>query len=96
MRHLDKITHAKLVEAKLALLNATERKLYRLIAIAGLHGKTCEELVRATSGLHQTVSARLNELRRGGLLLWSGDFRPTTHHCNAHVHITVEANETRQ
>ncbi len=89
MRHLDKIQHAKLIDAKIELLNPTERKLYRLVAVSGTRGRTCEELVTSTGWVHQSVGARLSEMRRVGLVARSGLFRPTARKRQAHVLLAI-------
>jgi hypothetical protein len=78
------------LDAKLDLLGPGQRKLYRLVAVAGPRGKTCEELTRAASMTHQTVGPRLLELRKSGLLLHSGATRPTATGKAAQVHVSFE------
>jgi predicted transcriptional regulator len=81
--------------AKVDLMGPSERKLYRLIHVAGERGHTCQELERATGWSHETVSARLYDMRHGGLIVRSDDRRPTRSGRLAYILITAEVDEIR-
>lgn len=51
------------------------------------HGLTCDEIEKMMDGKHQTISARVNELRDKGWIKDSGQRRPTRSGRNAIVWI---------
>jgi hypothetical protein len=81
------------LDAKIDLMGPAERKLYRLIGVAGERGHTCQELERATGWSHETVSARLYDMRHGGLLVRLDDKRPTRSGRLAFILVTAEVDE---
>jgi transposase len=55
------------------------------IRASGHRGMTCDEIEQILDMRHQTISARVNELRNGGWIVDSGIRRPTRSNRNAVV-----------
>jgi predicted transcriptional regulator len=75
--------HERIRESKEVIREA----IFRLIAQAS-EGMTCDEVEVATGRSHQTVSARITELKQQGRLT-SGGRRPTRTGSSAAVHVAV-------
>jgi len=52
-----------------------ESRVLRFIMESGDAGMTCDEVEKATGGVHQTVSARIHSLRGKNLIVASGRTR---------------------
>lgn len=78
--------HASIIESK------AERKarIYAFINSRGARGATTDEVQIATGMLHQTVSARMSELKASDLIVPNGESRPTRTGRAAGVFITIE------
>lgn len=63
------------------------------VRMAGYYGITCEELELKTLMSHQTCSARISELLKGGFLKDSGSRRRTTSGRTARVYVWGGGNE---
>lgn len=65
----------------------------RVLAVferCGAHGATCDEVERDMDGRHQTISARVYELRNGGWIVDSGRTRKTRSGRQAIVYVLTE------
>lgn len=78
--------HGSIIETK------AERKarIYRFIDSCRERGATTDEVQQATGMLHQTVSARMSELKASDLIVPNGESRPTRTGRAAGVFITIE------
>lgn len=70
--------------------------VYELIATDPTGGMTCDECELASGGRHQTVSARIYDLRRSGLIKDSSVRRNTRSGRSAIVWCAIEASEYTQ
>lgn len=66
---------------------ALKRKIYE--SIKNSDGLTCDEIENLIAGKHQTVSARISELQRDGVIL-ATDKRATRSGCQAAVYKTID------
>ena len=66
---------------------AMKRKIYDLINKS--NGRTCDEIENMIAGKHQTVSARISELQRDGVII-AADKRATRSGCAAAVYVTID------
>lgn len=70
--------------------SALRWKVYRLIAKEGLEGLTCDEVEILTGLKHQTASARVYELHKGGYIVDSDKRRKTRSNRDAIVWVSFE------
>jgi predicted transcriptional regulator len=64
--------------ANLRTMKARDRaRIIAHVILCGAGGATCSEIELATGLSHQTASARCSELKRDGVLVASGERRPT-------------------
>jgi predicted transcriptional regulator len=74
-------------ETVVELMRTTDRRARVFKAIAAMpEGLICDEVEKITGLPHQTVSARMKELRDYGAIAPNGDRRPTRHGKDAAVH----------
>lgn len=66
-------------------LVGTARRIYRYIARRTRKGATSDEVEQALGIVHQSASARINEMRNAGLIEESGRYRKTRSGRNANV-----------
>jgi len=66
-------------------LAGDEERIYNLIAAAGTHGVTCDEVEERTGLSHQTASARVRGLKLKNRIEPSGKKRETRRGCKADV-----------
>ena len=66
------------------------REVYNNISLSIMDGRTCDEVEDAMSERHQTISARINELRDGGLIVDSGFRRKTRSKRKAVVYVATK------
>jgi hypothetical protein len=66
------------------------REVYNYIADTMLEGLTCDEVEDLMSERHQTISARVNELRDGGLIVDTGARRRTRSNRKAAVYVATK------
>lgn len=60
-----------------ATLRGLRRRVFEAVYLAGPLGMTCDEIEIVTERAHQSVSARVHELARAGLLVNAGKRRRT-------------------
>ena len=70
-------------------LTRLEAVVYEHIVRQGADGSTCDEAEVATDLAHQTCSARVRGLVQKGLIIDSGDRRPTRSGRGARVYVTM-------
>jgi biotin operon repressor len=68
----------------------TRQKVYESIATSLSKGQTCDEAEEALEMTHQTVSARIKELKDTGYIVDTGDRRKTRSKQKAAVYVATE------
>lgn len=72
-------------------LRGAAKRIYRYIARRTRKGATSDEVEQGLNMIHQSASARINELRDAGFIEESGRYRPTRSGRKANVFMAVTA-----
>ena len=82
-------TSYEAAKTMMPVVESMEERVFRFIEGCAERGATCDEVERRLKLKHQTVSARINGLKKNGRIIRCGKFRKTSSGHDAEVLVVV-------